>query len=62
MNVLVVDIGGTNVKILATGQAEARQFPSGPKLTPQKMVSGVKKLAAEWKYSFRFARGSPQKR
>ena len=42
MNVLVVDIGGTNVKILATGQAEPRKFPSGPKMTPQQMVSGVK--------------------
>jgi polyphosphate glucokinase len=50
MNVLVVDIGGTNVKILATGQAEPRKFPSGPKMTPQQMVPGVKKLAAEWKY------------
>jgi polyphosphate glucokinase len=48
MNVLVVDIGGTNIKILATGQAEPRKFPSGPKMTPQQMVSGVKELAAEW--------------
>ena len=50
MNVLVVDIGGTNVKILATGQAEPRKFPSGPTLTPKRMVAGVKKLAADWKY------------
>jgi polyphosphate glucokinase len=50
MNVLVVDIGGTNVKILATGQAESRKFPSGTKMTPQQMVSGVKELAAEWNY------------
>jgi polyphosphate glucokinase len=50
MNVLVVDIGGTNVKILATGQAEARKFPSGPTLTPKQMVAGVKKLAGDWKY------------
>ena len=33
MNVLVVDVGGTNVKILATGQNELRKFPSGPTLT-----------------------------
>jgi predicted NBD/HSP70 family sugar kinase len=51
MNVLVVDIGGTNIKILASGQAEARQFPSGPEMTPQHMISGVKKLAAEWQYN-----------
>jgi polyphosphate glucokinase len=50
MNVLVVDIGGTSVKILATGQKDPRKFPSGPELTPQLMVSGVKKLAGDWKY------------
>jgi polyphosphate glucokinase len=50
MHVLVVDIGGTNVKILATGQAEPRRFPSGPKMTPQQMVSGVKEVAAGWSY------------
>jgi len=50
MNVLVIDVGGTHVKILATGQTEPRKFVSGPKLTPKKMVAGVKKLAADWKY------------
>ncbi len=48
--VLAVDIGGTNVKILATGQTERRRFPSGRQLTPKLMVSEVKKLAADWKY------------
>ena len=50
MRVLVVDIGGTNVKILATGEKTPRKFPSGPKLTPRKMVAGVKELAGDWKY------------
>ena len=50
MNVLVIDIGGTYVKILATGQKERRRFESGPNMTPQLMVAGVKKLAADWKY------------
>jgi polyphosphate glucokinase len=50
VNVLVVDIGGTHVKILATGQGEAREFVSGPTLTPRQMVGGVKKLARGWKY------------
>jgi polyphosphate glucokinase len=50
MNVLVVDIGGTHVKVLATGQKQSREFPSGPKLTPRQMVAGVKKLASDWKY------------
>jgi polyphosphate glucokinase len=50
MNVLVVDVGGNNVKILASGQNESRKFPSGPTLTPKQMVTGVKKLAGDWKY------------
>lgn len=50
MKVLAVDIGGTNVKILATGQTESRKFPSGPTLTPRRMVARVKKLAGDWKY------------
>jgi polyphosphate glucokinase len=48
--VLVIDIGGTSVKILATGEQEHRAFPSGPKLTPKEMVAGVKKLATGWSY------------
>lgn len=50
MNVLVVDVGGTHVKILATGHKQSRKFPSGPTLTAKQMVAGVKKLAADWKY------------
>ena len=50
MNVLAIDVGGTNVKILATGQKEPRKFPSGPTLTPKEMVEGIKKLAGDWKY------------
>src|SRR5712672_1192937 len=50
MNVLVVDIGGTHVKVLATGHDAHREFDSGPALTPKRMVSGVRKLVADWKY------------
>ena len=50
MNVLVVDVGGHSVKILATGQNEHREFPSGPTLTAERMVAGVKKLAGGWNY------------
>jgi polyphosphate glucokinase len=50
MNVLVVDVGGNHVKILATGQKQSREFPSGPTLTAKQMVAGVKKLAGDWKY------------
>jgi polyphosphate glucokinase len=50
MNALVIDIGGTHVKILATGQKQFREFPSGPTLSAKQMVGGVKKLARDWKY------------
>ena len=50
MRVLAVDIGGTNVKVLAAGEKEPRKFQSGPKLTPRAMVAGVKKLAEGWSY------------
>ncbi len=48
MNVLVVDVGGTHIKILASGQAESRMFDSGTELTPAQMVAGVLELAADW--------------
>jgi polyphosphate glucokinase len=50
VKVLTIDIGGTNVKILASGQEMRQKFPSGPTLTPSKMVSTVKKLASDWEY------------
>jgi polyphosphate glucokinase len=50
MNVLVIDVGGTHVKLLATGQDTKREFVSGPSLTPRRMVSKVRKLVADWKY------------
>jgi polyphosphate glucokinase len=49
MNVLVVDVGGTNVKFLATGYEEPRRFPSGPALTAEQMVAKVKEIAGDWK-------------
>jgi polyphosphate glucokinase len=50
MKVLVVDVGGTHVKILATGQRDHREFSSGPTLTAEQMVTEVKALAGKWKY------------
>jgi glucose-6-phosphate isomerase len=50
MNVLAIDIGGTHVKILVTGEDERRDFESGPQLTPASMVANVKKRAKDWKY------------
>lgn len=48
--ILVVDVGGSHVKILATGRREPRKFVSGPTMTPRQMVAGVQKLARGWKY------------
>ena len=50
MKVLVVDVGGTHVKILATGKKRHREFASGLTLTAEQMVAGVKALAGTWKY------------
>jgi polyphosphate glucokinase len=50
MKVLVIDIGGTHVKILVTGQKSHREFDSGPAMTPARFLSAVRKLAADWKY------------
>src|SRR5215471_13837088 len=50
MNVLVIDVGGTHVKIFATGQKERREFESGTTLTPERMFAGVKELSKDWKY------------
>ena len=50
MNVLVVDVGGTNIKLFAKGQVEPRRFPSGPTMTAAQMVDQVKETARDWKY------------
>jgi predicted NBD/HSP70 family sugar kinase len=48
--VLVIDVGGTHVKLLATGQKERREIASGRDLTAAKMVRLVKNLVKDWKY------------
>jgi polyphosphate glucokinase len=50
INVLVVDVGGTHVKILASDADVRREFASGKKLTAKRMVENVKDLAADWPY------------
>ena len=50
MRILVVDIGGTHVKLLATGRRTPVRLPSGPNLTPNEMVKLVKAAAAGWQY------------
>lgn len=48
--VLVIDVGGTHVKVLATGKRKRREMKSGPTMTAQQMVAAVKKLTADWSY------------
>ncbi len=43
--ILAVDIGGSKLKILATGETEPRKAKTGPKFTPEHLVEEVKKLA-----------------
>jgi polyphosphate glucokinase len=50
MKVLAIDIGGTHVKVLATGETQKREADSGPTLTPRRMVTAVKRLARDWTY------------
>lgn len=48
--VLVVDIGGTNVKLLMSA-SDQRKFPSGPKMTPKKMVSAFRQAVRGWNFN-----------
>ena len=50
MRVLVIDIGGTHVKVLATGHKQRALLPSGPNMTPGKMVAAVRAATVGWKY------------
>jgi polyphosphate glucokinase len=50
-NILAIDVGGTNVKVLATGQKEPIKIPSGPKMTAKRMVKEVREATKDWNYS-----------
>jgi polyphosphate glucokinase len=50
MNVLVIDVGGSNIKILASGETTPRKFVSGPDMDAAAMVKGVKKASKGWKF------------
>ena len=49
-SVLVIDVGGTHIKVLATGQDEERKIPSGSKMTARIMVRDVKRVTTGWEY------------
>jgi polyphosphate glucokinase len=48
--VLVIDVGGSHVKCVATDHPQPARFPSGPQLTPERMVKKVRKLSADWRF------------
>jgi polyphosphate glucokinase len=50
MRILVVDVGGTHIKVLATGHRRPFRIASDPTLTAKKMVRLVKDAAAGWDY------------
>jgi polyphosphate glucokinase len=50
MKILVIDVGGTHIKVLATGRKAPIKIPSGPKMTASTMVRRVRKAVAGWTY------------
>src|ERR1035438_3112536 len=48
--ILVVDVGGTHVKVRVTGQRQERKIPSGHSMTATRMVRDVKRIVKDWKY------------
>jgi polyphosphate glucokinase len=48
--VLVIDVGGSHVKVRVSNRRDVRQFESGPQMTAGRMVAGVHKLVGDWKY------------
>ena len=51
MPVLVVDVGGSSIKFLASGETERRKFDSGPAMTPARMVEGVLAQSTDWRFN-----------
>ena len=48
--ILVIDVGGTNVKVSTAGRKAPLKIPSGPQMTPARMAAEVRKATAGWKY------------
>lgn len=48
--VLVIDIGGSNVKLMISSRAKRRKFPSGRSLTPRRFITETRKATADWKF------------
>lgn len=48
--ILVVDAGGSNIKLMRSGSTERLKFVSGPNFTPRQMMASIRKHAADWEY------------
>ncbi len=48
--ILVVDIGGSNVKLMISAEEKRRKFPSGPKLSPNEALRQIREVAADWDF------------
>ena len=51
MNILVIDVGGTHIKALATGRRKPLKIRSGPKMTAKEMVPMVRQATTGWNYA-----------
>ncbi len=50
-HILVIDIGGTNIKVIGNGHEQPLKIPSGSAMTARRMVAEVRKATVDWKYS-----------
>jgi predicted NBD/HSP70 family sugar kinase len=50
LKVLAIDVGGTHIKLLLRGEETHREFPSGPRMSASRMVTGVGAAAQGWAY------------
>src|SRR5260370_7909025 len=50
MKILVIDVGGSHIKVLATGRKSPLKIPSGPDMSARTMVRRVRKAVAGWRY------------
>jgi ROK family len=49
--ILVIDVGGSNVKMMISQKEKRRRFPSGPKLGPEDAVKQIKETAQDWSFA-----------
>jgi polyphosphate glucokinase len=49
-NVLVIDVGGTHIKVYATGRRQPIKIASGPAMTPKRMIEAVRTAVDGWHY------------